>query len=409
MIVEQWEVERLRRNPLNYKRHPPAQIARLRKSLARFGWRQPIVARPSDGLVIAGHGRLDVAEADGMAWVPVTPWECTDEEGRAYLVADNETQRGGEDDEEQLAKLLKQIQAADGGLDGTGFDDDEVATLLAKLEAPQLPKAKEPKDRAEIDEVPEPPVEPKSETGKVYVLGPHRLICGDSTESEVWAELLGTERAEVIWTDPPFGVSYIGKGKDALTIQNDQLDEQALERLLQQALERAFAYTAPGGAWYIKAPAGPLFLAFAKVVARLGVWRQTLVWAKSCLVLGRSDYHYRHEAIFYGWHPGAAHRWRGDRKQDTLLTFDKPSRNIEHPTMTPPDLIGYCLQQSSKPGELVVDCFGGSGSALIAADQCGRVARLIELDPKYCDVIRRRWTRYAKANGLDPGKDALED
>jgi site-specific DNA-methyltransferase (adenine-specific) len=189
-------------------------------------------------------------------------------------------------------------------------------------------------------------------------------------------------------------VSYVGKTKDALTIENDSLDADGLQDLLHAALSLAWANTRAGGAWYIAAPAGPLFLPFATVLFGLEVWRQTLVWAKDSLVLGRSDYHYRHEAVFYGWKEGAAHTWETDRKQTTLLEFPRPKANREHPTMKPVELIRYCVNNSSTPADLIVDPFGGSGSTLLAAEACGRSAALIELSPVYCDVIVKRWEDF---------------
>ena len=386
-------------NPRNNKK----AIKEVAASIKRFGFAAPIVANRRDGTVIAGHTRLEAARSLKLTEVPVRWLDLDPAEAHALALADNRLGEIATWDDAKLAEVLAELRANDDTiLAATGFSDDDLQRL--GFGAKNIDRNEPDTDDDANDPLPGPA---SSQLGATYHLGPHRLFCGDSTKAATWDALFGKDRAEMVWTDPPFGVSYVGKTKDNLTIENDQLDEQALQHMLQQALERAFAYTAPGGAWYIKAPAGPIFLAFAKVMAGLGVWRQTLVWAKSCMVLGRSDFHYRHEAIFYGWHPGAAHRWRGDRKQDTILQFDKPARNPDHPTMTPPDLISYCLQQSSQAGDLVADCFGGSGSTMIAADQCGRVARLIEIDPRYCDVIRRRWWRYATANGLPVG-DGLE-
>jgi len=200
--------------------------------------------------------------------------------------------------------------------------------------------------------------------------------------------------ANCVWTDPPYGVSYVGKTKDALEIQNDSLDDKDLEDFLRSALSCAFAYTHPGGAWYVAAPPGPLNHCFSVVLKELGVWRQTLNWIKSQMVLGRSDYHYQHEPIFYGWKPGASHSWHSDRKQTSCLEFDKPQRNGIHPTMKPVELVEYCITNSSKPGEIVLDPFGGSGTTLIACEKSKRQCRTMELDPKYCDVIKNRWEEF---------------
>lgn len=199
--------------------------------------------------------------------------------------------------------------------------------------------------------------------------------------------------ADAMWTDPPYGVSYVGKTKDALTIENDDRSSDSLEAFLRDVFALALIHTKAGGAWYVAAPAGPLHLAFASALHELGVWRQTLTWEKDQFVLGRSDYHYRHEPIFYGWKEGAAHTWNGGRTQDSVLEVPRPRRSAEHPTMKPVALVQRCVENSTDAGALVVDPFGGSGTTLMACEAAGRTASLIELDPKYCDVIVARWEK----------------
>ena len=206
----------------------------------------------------------------------------------------------------------------------------------------------------------------------------------------------------MLWTDPPYGVSYVGKTKDALTIENDSLDDVGLTDFLRAALGCAWATCRAGASWYIAAPAGPLNHCFSTVLKELGVWRQSLNWVKNTFALGRSDYHYRHEPIFYGWKEGAAHYFVDDRTQDTILEYDKPSRNAEHPTMKPVALVERCISNSSKPGESVLDLFGGSGTTLIAAEKTGRTAYLMELDPIYCDVIVTRWEQATGQKAVRP-------
>lgn len=225
--------------------------------------------------------------------------------------------------------------------------------------------------------------------------------------------------ADAVWTDPPYGVAYVGKTKAALTIQNDNLGLGDLTEFLRRTLGAALAVCRPGGAWYVAAPAGPAFLAFATVLTELGVWRQTISWVKNVLVMGHSDYHYRHEPVFYGhvpgaeppalppaeydetteallygWAPGAAHQPPPDRKQDTVWEFPKPKASRQHPTMKPVALIEKALRNSTRAGSVVLDPFGGSGSTLIACHLTGRVARLVELDPRYVDVICRRYQQH---------------
>lgn len=261
------------------------------------------------------------------------------------------------------------------------------------------------------EDIPVSDAAPDSRPGQVYELGPHRLVCGDSTKAESWALLLPNgERLQMVWTDPPYGVSYVGKTADAMTIKNDALSPEQLEQFLRDALGMVVAHCLPGAVWYVASPAmcGP-FYTFCTVLNGFDIWRHTLVWVKSAFVMGHADYHYRHEPIFYGWVPGAAHYFVDDRTQDSVLEYDKPSRNGEHPTMKPVGLVAKCIENSSKRGWVVGEPFGGSGTTLIACAETGRVARLIELDPRYCDVIRRRWTKWAANNNVPAGSGALYD
>ena len=413
--VEVWPIDQCRPHERNYNQHPAKQLKQLRASLRKQGQYRPIVVRPSDRQIIGGHGVWEAAKLEGWTEIQVVLAEKVDDDVRAILVGDNEIAKLATTDDAQLASLLQEIRAADGDLEGTGHDDDSLEQLLHDLR-----EAEKGDKRKGSDDAPEPRKANSaiSKAGEVYQLGPHRLICGDSTDPAVWAALMQGDEADLVWSDPPYGVAYVGGARElgqegskravGMTLENDDLNEDQLESLLSAALGCALKHCNDGASWYIAAPAGPLFLPFAKVLRAMKVWRQTLVWAKSSLVLGRSDFHYRHEAIFYGWKPGAAHRWQGDRKQDTLLEFDKPARNDVHPTMKPVALVQHCIALSSSLGDIVVDCFGGSGTTLIASDCESRVARLIELDPWYCDVIRRRYRAHALANGVDPGAGALE-
>ncbi|RZA05574.1 MAG: site-specific DNA-methyltransferase, partial [Proteobacteria bacterium] len=193
------------------------------------------------------------------------------------------------------------------------------------------------------------------------------LLCGDSRSADDFERLMGADKADMVATDPPYGVSYVGKTSDALAIQND--GKAGLEELLRDSLTLTLAHTRPGAVWYVAAPAGPQFLSFAIVLTELEVWRQTLVWVKNSLVMGHSDFHYRHEAIFYGWTPGAAHQQPADRKQDTIWECDRPSRSPDHPTMKPIKLYTRMIDHSSKPGDIVFEPFGGSGTTLLSCHQ----------------------------------------
>lgn len=370
------------------------------ESIKRFGFASPIIARKSGDVheVIAGHTRLKAAKSLGLDRVPVRVMDLDPADAKLLALADNKVAEAA-DWSADLGDLLRELHEEGLEIEGLGWDEDELSELLAE---PELDL-----DGSE-DESPELEDEAHSELGQVYQLGPHRLICGDSSDPEVWAKLMRDDKLKCIWTDPPYGVAYVGKTADALTIDNDDLDDESLRELLSGAFNLAFEYCEPGAAWYVASPPGHTFYQFATVLKDLDVWRHTLAWVKDRFVMGRSDYHYQHEAIFYGWKPGGAHYFVDERTHSTVLSFQRPHANREHPTMKPVALVKSMIEKSTKPGWIVGEPFGGSGTTLIAADSIGRVARVIELDPRYCDVIRRRWTRHAKDNDRDPGTGALD-
>lgn len=379
----------------NPRKNEPA-VAPVAESIRTFGFGAPIVARRQNFEVIAGHTRLKAAKVLGLKTVPVRFMDLTDDEAHKLAIADNKLNELADWDKLGLAGLLGDMSKEDATL--LGFDEDELAKLLEGSGAVN----------GDDDDPLDLPSKPVSKPGEVYELGPHRLLCGDSTSPDSWSRVLKPdERLHIVWTDPPYGVDYVGKTKEALKIQNDALNEEQLLTLLRSSLGAALASCAPGAAWYVAAPAGPLFHTFGTVLKELGVWRHTLTWLKDVFVMGRCDYHYKHEPLFYGWEPNGRHYWCGARDLHTILDFERPKRSTEHPTMKPPELIQFCLRNSSKTGQLVGDPFGGSGSTMIAAAREGRVSRLIELDPRYCDVIRRRWGRFAETGGVEPGRGAL--
>ena len=396
--TEQAPIESLVAYPGNPRE---GDIGAIAVSLQQNGQYRPIVVNRRDMTILAGNHTWKAAKYLGWETISVTYVDVNEEQARKIVLADNRHNDLASYDNDALAQLLQDVVAVGGveGLLGTGFDGDDLDSLLEEIAGTEIREFLTDKDDA-----PSTPVQPVSKLGDMWLLGKHRVICGDATSDESLLEVMGDLQANVIWTDPPYGVSYVGGTKDALTIVNDDLSPDDLETLLRGSLGVAVAKTVQGGAVYVAAPSGPQFLAFAKVLTELGVWRQTLVWVKNSLVLSRSDYHGRHENIFYGvkeseqviygWKPGATHTWESDRKQDSILEFDRPTRSKEHPTMKPVELIEYCLSNSSKAGAVVLDPFGGSGSTLIAAHRTGRVARLVELDPKYVDVICRRYQEH---------------
>jgi DNA modification methylase len=286
-------------------------------------------------------------------------------------------------DEPVLARLLRELQNA-GAIEGVGFADSEIDELLAGLEDLDTAELADPGPES----LPEKPV---TREGDLWQLGDHRLLCGDSRDGMRYTRLLQGEVVDLVWSDPPFGVSYLGKTSDALTIENDDLDLADLHALLNASFRAACNACRPGAVWYIAAPAGPNFLPFAQVLTDLGIWRQTLVWLKDTHVLGRSDYHYRHEALLYGWTPGAAHHAPPARDLDSVWEIPRPRASPDHPTTKPLELVTRALLASSKPKAIVLDMFVGSGTTVLAAESTGRAARAIEVDPRYVDVAVNRW------------------
>ena len=380
MQTKRVPIESVSLDPANTRKHGARNLDAIKASLQAFGQQHPIIV-DSRGIVLAGNGRLMAAKALGWTHIEIIQTELEGSEAVAFAIADNRTAELAEWDSEALATTLAALQN-DEEFDHlvAGFTDAEIEALVNG--AAGLVEVHE-------DDVPEPPAEPITKPGDLWVLGGHRLLCGDSTKAEDVARLMGGERAAVVVTDPPYGVSYVGKTKDALEVHND--GRETLRPLLHASLSLAAGNSLPGACWYVAAPAGPQFHDFGSVLLELGVWRQTLVWAKQSLVMGHSDYHYQHEAIFYGWTPGAGHKAPPDRKQTTLWTFDRPTASREHPTMKPVALFAKALENSSTVGSLVIDPFLGSGTTLIAAEQLGRKCYGIEISPAYCDVIVKRW------------------
>lgn len=374
----------------NNPRDNDAAVDAVAASIRAFGVRQPLVVDEA-GVIIVGHTRYKAALKLGMAEVPVhVARGLSPEQARAYRIADNQTATLTTWDEDKLPLELLALQQADFDLTLTGFPEDE---LLRLLTAPPAEAQCDP------DEVPEPPADPITRPGDLWLLGRHRLLCGDATKAEDLARLLADGPADLLLTDPPYNVGYEGKTADALTIANDDMDPAAYRTFLTAALSSAGKHLKPGGSFYVwHADVAGLDVRHSCAGAGLRV-RQCLVWVKSGMVLGRQDYHWRHEPVLYGWAEGAAHTWLSDRAQTTVLEFDKPARNADHPTTKPVDLFAYLIGNSCKPGGLVLDPFGGSGTALVAAEQTGRRAALVELDPRYCDVIIARFESLTGRKG----------
>lgn len=357
--------------------------------IAEFGFRIPVVAR-SSGELVDGHLRLKAAIKLGLSTIPVVlADELSDAQIRAFRLVANRSATWAEWDEELLRLELDDLAGAQYDLGLTGFDPDELADLLAGDEQTQSGATDE-------DDVPEAFPTLISRPGDVWVLGPHRLLCGDATQAESYQCLLQDERADMVFTDPPYNVNYANtpkdrqRGKDR-AILNDNLG-QGFEQFLTDALAPALARC--DGAVYIAMSSSELDTLQSAFRAAGGKWSTFIIWAKNTFTLGRADYQRQYEPILYGWREGATRHWCGDRDQGDVWHIKKPHKNDLHPTMKPVELVERAIRNSSRPGDTVLDCFGGSGTTLIAAEKTGRRARLMELDPKYADVIVRRWEDF---------------
>lgn len=388
-------------------------------SIKEHGWGAPILARRDNGEIIAGHTRLKAAIRMGLEVVPVRYLDLDEIRAHSLALADNRVGEDSEWDKDALARVLLELEEKGAKLEATAFDQEELDALMARLEREAISDVAEDLDE---DLLALPPV-PASAEGEIYRLGPHVLVCGDSTSIDVVARAADGSLIDLLWTDPPYNVDYgalvaafqrhnggggrTSKNRDAngmgSHIQNDKMDDASFRQFLRDVFSAADTVMKPGAAFYI-AHADTEGFNFRGGVRDVG-WKlsSSLVWRKDRLVMGRSDYHWRHEPILYGWKEGGTHYWCGDRTQDTVWDVDRPARSDAHPTMKPVELVARAIRNSSRAGEHVLDLFGGSGTTLIAAAKERRVAHLVEKEPKYCDVIRRRWARFALKAGLEVG------
>lgn len=408
----------------NARTHSEEQVAQIAKSIEVFGWTTPVLIRAETDGIIAGHGRILAAALLGFEEVPTLDavgW--TDEMVRAYIIADNKLALNAGWDEALLAAELKDLADLGFDMDLTGFSDDEIAAMNPD-------KSKYLTDPDDVPDATEGTF--VSRSGDVWILGAHRLGCGDSTNPDALERVMAEGKADLVWTDPPYNIAYEGK---AGKIKNDDMTDEAFVEFLSDALLATFGSMKPGAPIYV-AHAHSEAAAFTTAFKAAGFkFSAPLVWAKDSLVLGRADYQWQHEAILYGWRPGAPHRWYGGRKETTVVQLEgsvftmnedgsltvrvgqesliirgtdftaqpveptvlrvaKPKKSAEHPTMKPVELIARMLKNSTRQGDVVLDPFGGSGSTMICCEMMDRVARLNELDPKFCDVIVRRWQDF---------------
>lgn len=384
MNIQKIKIEKLKRakyNPRKELKPEDEEYKKLEKSIDEFGSVLPIVVN-YDMTVIGGHQNLTVLENKGHKEVFCNVVNLNKTQEKALNIALNKI--SGEWDYDKLESLLAELKETDIDIDVTGFSFDEVDDILKDITGSK-------EDDFDVDQVLNEIEEPTSKPGDVWILGRHRLMCGNSTQKEDVMRLMNKQDADMLLTDPPYNVDYEGKTSAALKIENDNMNETEFYNFLIDAFRNMFESVKCGGVIYVF-HADTEGLNFRNAFKAVGFkLTQCLVWVKNTFVIGRQDYQWKHEPILYGWKEGAGHYFVDNRKQSTVLEFDKPSRNAEHPTMKPIDMLVYLIKNSSKEKDIILDLFGGSGSTLIAAEQVNRKCYMMELDPKYCDVIIKRW------------------
>lgn len=383
--IELKKVDELIPYSKNARLHSEAQVAQIAASIIEFGFTNPVLIDGEKG-IIAGHGRLMAAKKLGLKEVPVVVLDHLSEtQKKAYIIADNKLAENAGWDEEILASELADLKNEDFNLDLIGFEDQELEKIFANLY--------DRENEQEAEEIPEATEKPISKSGDVWILGKHKLICGDSCKAETYQTLLGDELADMLFTDPPYNVDYGNNMKDKARgnnkkILNDNLGED-FEKFLFDFCKNALSITK--GACYVCMSSSELHTLQKAFTDAGGKWSTFIIWAKNHFTLGRSDYQRQYEPILYGWKQSNDHYWCGDRNQGDVWYYNKPNKSDLHPTMKPVELCKRAILNSSKTDDIILDCFGGSGSTLIASEQTNRRCRMIELDQKYVDVIVKRW------------------
>ena len=382
------DIEDLKPNPLNPNTHPKQQITMLAEIIEKTGWRAPITVSTLSGFIVKGHGRLQAAKQAGFKKVPVEYQHFKNEdEERAALLADNRIAELSEIDNKILSEMFEDFNFSEFG-ELTGYSQEDYDELMSAID--------EVEEVADVDTVITPPKVAFTKNGDIWEIGKHRLVCGDSSKIKTYQALLGDDKADMIVTDPPYNVDYEGKTKDKLKIQNDKMSDSSFYDFLLSCFTPMVQFLKEGGAFYCW-HADSERVNFQTALEAAGVLvKQTIIWAKNTMVMGRQDYQWKHEPCLYGWRAGAAHWFVDDRKQTTVWNCDKPVRNDIHPTMKPVELFTKAINNSTKPGAIVVDAFCGSGTCIIACEKTGRKARTIEKDPTFCDSIIKRYLTIFK-------------
>jgi site-specific DNA-methyltransferase (adenine-specific) len=384
MKIEIADINTIKPYENNPRKLKDSAIEKVAMSLKEYGFRQPIVV-DKDRIIVVGHTRYRASKKLGFKEVPITIADnLTPEQINAYRIADNRTAEESEWDNELLKMEIKDLEAKDFKLDLLGFNEDQLNDMLFE----------EKQGLTDEDEIPEAPEEPISKLGDIWKLGNHKLICGDSTILNNYEKLFNENKADLLMTDPPYNVDYEGKTKDKLTIQNDSKNDDDFLQFLTDAFNNCAIHLKLGCSFYIF-HSDWYGLEFRQSIKNSDLeLKQNLIWAKNSMVMGRQDYQWQHEPCLYGWKRGASHSWYSDRKQTTIIKYDRPSKSKLHPTMKPVGLVEYLIKNSSKQEDIVLDPFLGSGTTLIACEKQSRICYGIELDPKYCDVIVKRWEQF---------------
>lgn len=363
----------------NARTHSDAQIAKIASSIKEFGFLSPIVVS-GDNTILCGHGRYFAAQKLGLEKIPCIKEEyLTEAQKKAYIIADNKLALNAGWDDELLSIELSELQGADFDLNLLGFDNKELSQLFDDGNEGQ-------EDEFDVDSELEKPT--FSKTGDIWLLGRHRLICGDSTKEETYNRLMDGKKANLVLTDPPYNVDYEGS---AGKIKNDNMDNESFYQFLFDSFENMEKVMSEDSSIYVF-HADTEGLNFRRAFVDAGFYLSgCCIWKKPSLVLGRSPYQWQHEPCLYGWKKKGKHQWYSGRKETTIWEFDKPRKNGEHPTMKPIPLLAYPIKNSTMTNSIVLDPFGGSGSTLIACEQTERICHTIELDEKFCDVIVKRY------------------
>ena len=393
--IELWLIDKLIPFARNPRTHSDAQVAQIAASIAAFGFNNPILVDTNAG-ILAGHGRLLAARKLGLKEVPVIVLDhLSDAQKRAYIIADNQLALNAGWDEELLRVELAALQAEDFNLDLIGFEDDELARLLASQDAAE--------GLTDEDAVPEISQATVSRAGDLWVLGNHRLICGDATVHADVERLMAGEVGDLVFSDLPYNCAYEGYTKDRLTIQNNDMSPEQFDRFLRVSFASFRTVVKPGASLYI-CHSSSFQREFQNALEAAGFEvRCQIIWAKNTFAWGFGRYKFQHEPIFYAHAAGEKDPWYGDKSQSTLWEEKKPAANRIHPTAKPVELVERALLNSSKSGDVVVDLFGGSGSTLIGCERRNRKARLMEIDPRYADCIVRRYQEYTGKKGTLEG------